>query len=292
MLDGEWTLSGSVSTTGDCFLGMWLALDHPTFAKRFLLCPAAEALRGTVDSISESQGAFSCLERVIMTREAESFPWGVIQQEFLNFNNVFDPPPIPLLLASLPSVKHYCQQSPIGLLALPNRILKIEHPPEIVTVHHPGLFVETGALWLPPIVLGATNRYMCNGINLLLSSDKPGTILPPEDIAHYLEPLKVMLNEIPVLHVESNESKTVPFDSVSLKDTKVEIYDYIRHCTVSGPGLDINTIKRHPTDLSRVQSILDEKIGRWKGKVFLKNREDCPPCSACGFGGFWKYKKV
>jgi len=133
---------------------------------------------------------------------------------------------------------------------------------------------------------------MCNGINLLLSSGKPGTILPPEDIAHYLEPLKVMLNEIPVLDVEPNESKTVPFDSISLKETKVEIYDYIRHCTVSGPGLDINTIERHPTDLSRIQSILDGKIGRWKGKVFLKNREDCPPCSACGFEGFWKYKKA
>jgi hypothetical protein len=36
-----------------------------------------------------------------------------------------------------------------------------------------------------------------------------------------------------------------------------------------------------------IQKLLDQTIDRWKGRVILKNREDCPPCSACGFKGHW-----
>jgi hypothetical protein len=282
ILDGEWTLSGSVSTLEDCYLGMWLALDHPTFAKRFLLCPAAKALQWAVDSNSGPQGAFPSLERVVMTREAESFPWGVTQQEFDNFNNFLDPPPIPLFLANLPSVKHYCQSSPVGPLALPNLTLQIEHHPDIVTNHRPGLIADLGPAWRPPIVLGSTNRLMCNGTHFYLSSDTPGAPIPAENIIRYLGPLEEMLSKNPVLRLGVTQHTTVPFNSVSLENTKIEIYDYIRHCTFSGVA-DIQTADSRPTDLSQIQSILDARIGRWKGKVFLKNREDCPPCSACGF---------
>jgi hypothetical protein len=287
ILDGEWTLSGSISTLEDCHLGMWLALGHPTFAKRLLLFPAAEALQKA--SRSGSQGTFASLERVVMTREAESFSWGVIQQEFDNFKNVLAPPPIPLFLANLPSVKHYCQFSPVGPLALPNQTLQIEHPPQIVTIHHPGLISDLGPAWRPAIVLGSTNRLMCNGTHFYLSSDMPGANIPAENIVRYLGPLEEMLSENPVLGLDVNQHTTVPFNSVSIENTKIEIYDYIRHCTFSGVA-DIQTADSRPTDLSQLQSILDARIGRWKGKVLLKNREDCPPCSACGFEGFWKYR--
>jgi hypothetical protein len=267
---------------------MWLALDHPTFAKRFLLFPAAEALQKAVDSRSESQGPFPSLERVVMTREAESLPWGVAQQELNNFD-VLDPPPNPLFLANLPSVKHYCQFSPVGPLALPNQTLQIEHPPEVVTIHRPGLISDLGPAWRPPIVLGCTNRFICNGTHWYLSSDMPGANIPAENIFRYLGRLEEMLSENSVLRLGVNQHTTVPFNSVSIENTKIEIYDYIRHCTFSGAA-DIQTADSRPTDLSQIQALLDARIGRWKGKVFLKNREDCPPCSACGFEGFWKYK--
>jgi hypothetical protein len=270
-------------------LGMWLALNHPTFAKRFLLFPAAEALQHAVDSMSGSQGAFASLERVVMTREAESFPWGVTQQEFNNFNGVLDPPPIPLFLANLPSVKHYCQFSPVGPLALPNQTLQLEHPPEFVTIHRPGLFSELGPAWRPPIVLGSTNRLMCNGANWCLSSVAFGATVPLENIARYLQPLEEMLSEITVLSARVKQQTSILSNSVPIDNTKIEIYNYIRHCTFSGAA-DIQTADCRPTDLSQIQAILDARIGRWKGKVFLKNREDCPPCSACGFEGFWKYR--
>ena len=289
IVDGEWTLSGSVSTSEDCFLGMWLALDHPTFARRFLLFPAAEAVQKAVDSRFRSQGAFAALERVIMTREAESFPWGVLQLEFYNFNNVLDPPPVPLLLANLPSVKHYCQFSPVGPLALPNQTLQIEHPPEVVTIHRPGLYSDLGPAWRPPIVFGSTNRLMCNGTNVCLSNDAPGATVPIENIARFLAPLEEMLGEITVLRAGVNQHTLISSSSVPLENTKIEIYDYIRHFTFSGAA-DIQTADSRPTDLSQIQAILDARIGRWKGKVFLKNREDWPLCSACGFEGFWKYK--
>jgi len=102
-------------------------------------------------------------------------------------------------------------------------------------------------------------------------------------------PLQNLLTGFPVLQATDDGYESVPFDSVSLEHTRVELYDYVRHCTFTDMS-DMHTADSRPTDLSEIQSVLDEKIGRWKGKVFLKNREDCPPCSACGFEGFWKYK--
>jgi hypothetical protein len=268
---------------------MWEELDHPTFAKRLLLFPAAEALRKAVDPRSVSHSAFTSLQSVIMTREAESFPWGVTQAQFNIYKDILDPPPIPLFLANLPSVKHYCQFSPVGPLALPNQTLQIGYPPEIVTIHHPGLITDLGPFWRPPIVLGSTNRLMCNGTHFYLSSDTPGTTVPSGKRYRWFWALEKMLNENSVLHLGVNQHTTVPFNSVSIENTKIEIYDYIRHCTFSGAA-DIQTADSRPTDLSQIQALLDARIGRWKGRVFLKNREDCPPCSACGFEGFWKYR--
>jgi len=98
-------------------------------------------------------------------------------------------------------------------------------------------------------------------------------------LAYFMAPMMTMLGPRPVLNVKSSGHEYVPFDSVSLKDTRLEMYDYIRHTSL------LNRNDDSPNDLIHIQRLFDERIGRWKGKVFLENREDCPPCSACGFAG-------
>jgi hypothetical protein len=148
--------------------------------------------------------------------------------------------------------------------------LQISNPPDIFTVHHAGLFSEVGPAWLPPIVLGSTNRYMCNGNNYHFSGNILGTVIPPADMARVLRPLEEMLSGLPILRAGPDQHSVIPFDSALLENTRIEIYDHIRHCAVSGTSFDLEAAKRRPTDLSLVQAMLDERIGRWKGKVDLK----------------------
>jgi hypothetical protein len=280
----EWRMVGPRLTTTDELAALKLAVEDPEFADRFLSGPAYESLRSAA-----TKGAFDNLERVTMTREVETFQWGVLQEEYDMFNEALDPPPLPFFFANLPSVAHYCEWSTTGPLAFPNQTIKVDRPPKIITIHAPTMLEELGPFWFPPIMLGATNRLMFNSSNLICSNITGAASITYESMVSFMSPLEEMFGGIPVIQATADGYEAVPFDTVSLDNTRVEIYDYVRHCTFSDMS-DMKTADSRPTDLSEIQSIFDERIGSWKGKVFLKNREDCPPCSACGFEGFWKYK--
>jgi hypothetical protein len=106
--------------------------------------PTIRALESAITkSSSPTSNVFANLERVIMSGEYDTFPWGRNQTDFNIFHRSLTPAPMPLFLLSLSNVKHYCQWTPTGPLALPNRIIKIDNPPEIVTIHYPHM-LETG----------------------------------------------------------------------------------------------------------------------------------------------------
>lgn len=280
--DVEWRILGPRAAPEDDLAALRLATIDVDFANKFLSGPAFRSLLW-----STIGGGLTSLECVTMTREMESSPWGALQKEFYAFSDILDPPYLPFFLANLPSVKHYCQWSATGPLALPNQTCKVVNPPEIVTIHNPSMLEEFGPMWLPPIILGATNRLMFNSTNLVCSSEDRVESITYDSMESFLKPLENMFGDVPVLQANSDGYEVVSFDSVSLDNTRVELYDYVRHCSFLDPS-DIGTADSRPTDLSEIQSVLDERIGRWKGKVFLNNREDCPPCSACGFEGFWQ----
>ena len=276
---GEWRFLGVKSHIKDCWASLMLAFNDNRFADRYLSGPACTALQSGADSLTLSQSIFKSLDRVIMSGETKSFPWGTNQFQFTMFDDPLNAAPIPSFLASLPSVKHYCQCSPTGPLALPNHIIKIDNPPDIVTFHPPYMLEQCGPQWLPPIILGATNRYIFNRNGMTGTTTDTGEGLDYDSLAPFMSPLVAMLLDRMVLDVSSDTHHYGTFGSVSLDKTTIEVYDYIRHFNLS------DTRKDPPSDLRHIQRKFEETIGRWKGKVFLKNREDCPPCSACGFAG-------
>lgn len=224
-----------------------------------------------------------------MSAEDEFTFWGLSQFEIDTFAKHFGPPPVPLYLIDLPRVDHYCQRLPIGPLALPHHVIKVANPPAIVTIHTADMLNENGLAWLPPIVLGTTNRYMIRCANHLLCSNKAGEDKLATRVPKVLHILKYLLADRPVLHINSDDQfELLPFSSFSLDNTRIEIYDYIRYFKFNSIMDPFPKSNDSPLDLAPIQSIFNENIGRWKGKVFLKNRNECPPCSACGFEGEWK----
>lgn len=281
--DNEWSTLGARLTTKDDLAALRLATENVEFAGRYLSYPAFRSLRAR-------STVFPGLERVTMTREAESYPWGDKRKEFDLFSRSLLPRTLPYFFASLPSVKHYCQWSPTGPLALPNNTLKVDHPPEIVTTHFPGMFDEFGPLWLPPVILGSNNRYMFGGGVHLSTIPRSGNASVNDTDASIFAPLEALFSGLSIIQCNPDQHEILEFASESLENTVVEIYDFVQHTIIHENPDDPLDVEFRPTDLSLMQAVLDEKIGRWKGKVFLKSQKECPPCSACGFEGFWKYK--
>jgi hypothetical protein len=279
IVQGKSQFLGLKEFGNDYYAGLRQAFHDLESADRYLSGPTTRALKTALSKDpSPNSKVFANLERVIMSGEYDTFPWGRSQAEFDIFTRSLPLSPIPLFLANLPNVKHYCQWTPTGPLALPTRIIKMDNPPDIVTIHYPHMLEDWGPQWLPPIVLGTTNRYMFRSNNAACSRDN-GESMSFDQLAYFVAPMMTMLGPHPVLHIKSDGHMYIPFDSVSLKNTRLEMYDYIRHRNFLDESDD------PPSDLTHIQRLFDERIGRWKGKVFLKNREDCPPCSACGFAG-------
>jgi len=280
----EWPYLVAKKKASDFYRPLQLAKQQDGFADRFLYGPAVLALK-----IATSAGlAFNQLQRITMSAEEISPTWGSSQFEFTSFAKRLEPAPVPLFLLGLPSVQHYFQRLPTGPFALPNHVIKIDNPPAIVTIHAAKMLSKRGLIWLPPIVLGTTNRYMFRCEDDLFCSIHAEEDMIAVRAAQILHRLQMMLSERPVLRVHNNtDHEYLPFPSVSLDNTRIEIYDYIRLFKFVDVLDPFPKCTDRPLDLAPIESIFNERIGRWKGKVFFRNSEECPPCSACGFEGEW-----
>ena len=280
--NAEWPYLVAKRKASDFYRPLQLAMQQDGFADKFLYRPAVLALKlATIKS-----PALRHLQRITMSAEEITPIWGSFQSEFTSFAERLEPAPVPLFLLDLPSIQHYCQRLPTGPFALPNHVIKIDNPPAIVTIHTPKMLSKDGLIWLPPIVLGATNRYMFRCEDELLCSIDAAEDKIADSVAQVLHRLQVMLGERPVLNVKNDtDFEYLSFPSVSLANTRIEIYNYIRYFNFVDVMDPFPKATDQPLDLAPIQSIFNERIGRWKGKVFLKNSAECPPCSACGFEG-------
>jgi hypothetical protein len=207
---------------------------------------------------------------------------------------------LPHALLDLPTVKHYCQAVAYGPLSLPNRTIKPKTRIISYTLHQRGtpMFcscVDCFEDHSPPIILGAINRYYCDGDRLIPSSINPHHY---PQFSEYLKPVLAMFARPDVIIADPETGTPIPFqgriNSKSHKGTTVEIYDYFRTVDIGFRTLsDIHEAmsKRSPTygslspqSLSFFQESLDQALPEiWRGKVKLKNREEAPSCQACGF---------
>lgn len=191
---------------------------------------------------------------------------------------------IPRLLIDVATVQHVCQSTRLGPYAFDFAVYKPSTPVAVFS-YHPTISsprcpctVEMG-----PMIWGATNRYYYT--SLFVVENGPTGEWDPVEEAQRIHTLVHCISSVQAKNLSSAE---VPRYLLDLDGTKLEIYDYIRYVDpVPGNRAEDNTAiaraSRPATSLMRIQSLLDEALPKWwKGRVLLKNREEAPPCTACG----------
>lgn len=195
---------------------------------------------------------------------------------------------LPHALIDLPTIQHYCQSVGYGPLSLPDLIIKPESSLKTITFHgwRMPLFCRCEKHYEkhPPIILGAINRYYCPW---------PMSIPTPMDNGQFrqyacsmLEPIIAMFDRrVMMAHPVTGE----PFpylkgvDDALFENTVIEIYDFVRSIDriCNKTGLPVSVVP--DTIVEAFQKKLDSHLPPvWKGKVWLKKREEGPPCEACG----------
>ena len=229
---------------------------------------AGYRLRQASEVQSESYKSF---KRVSMSAAGDQ-SWGTHSEHHI-IDQYFQVAWLPTILLSLPSVDHYCQSSMLGPLAITNTLYIPTHPPKIATFHASHRWTIYDLSRLPPIAKGSINRYMTPHPMIVHSSD-PGDLTMTGWLRSAFHPLQKMLEcSKPVLVREGDQVETASMATSMTAGTTIEVYNYIQ----LGWG------RNSSNDLAKLQKALDTLAGPWEGKVFLKEREDCPPCSACGF---------
>jgi hypothetical protein len=289
VIEKKWHFCGAKEYAYDHWAGADAAAEDEDFAKRYLYKSAYRELQSATYPSKDdphAQSVFVNLTRVIMTGVPDTFPWGLTQDDFTHFHKVLELAQVPLFFLDLPTVKHFCQTRPTGPFALPGDTIEILHPPDIVTIHPHSMLQANGPSWLSPIVLGCTNRLMFRNAVLVGSLTDRGEELLEEDVAPLFDVIYTMLAR-PVLLITNCDDQDPPARPPWLGNTKVELYNYIRQVNETNLTGNPNLDRYLPSDLTHIQSLFDEQLGRWKGVVIFKNWEECPPCSACGFEGHW-----
>lgn len=207
---------------------------------------------------------------------------------------------LPHALLDLPSAQHFCQAVDYGPLSLPNAIIKPGSALKTFTLHQrgPPSFTDCGSChrdWAPPVIPGAINRYHCL-FNLPIEYPIPPIHL--EANAVLLAPILAMFDRADIMVAEPNTGTPIPLRTPISKEafegTTVEIYNYIRTyripvnvwSRVTCPQKRSSIIDHvlEPESLSYHQKRLDQALpGVWEGKVKLRNWEEAPVCSACGY---------
>jgi len=207
-------------------------------------------------------------------------------------------------LINTPNVAHACQSTQFGPLSLFRGANRVKNPPAVFT-YHPKLPTPFCACTdaLGPVILGAMNRhyYTClyainDETNLVemtgimidivgsvcstLISDAAGGVRDTAD------------SDDPGDMIHAGEDVADMDDRDDLGDTMVELYDYVRvsDWTQNSWTDPISTPRGHSVpacrpaqSLALFQEVLDEQLPpKWRGRFIFKNREDAPPCTACG----------
>lgn len=193
---------------------------------------------------------------------------------------------LPVALLAVPSVKHFCQSTEFGPLAL--RSIMYADPGhlsiEVLTCHfrHPGR--DQGLKRnFAPIMSGAINRYYylhdptTKNVNVL-SEDIAGQAMTASLVTCFYG------WKIDIVGRDMKPLKRSTIENDPLQGTVVELYG------LCPEDLGLTRIQEAQTEASRtyltreeMQEILDDHLSEiWKGKVFLKKKADAPPCTACG----------
>jgi hypothetical protein len=254
--------------------------------------------------------AFATLTRVIMTGVGDQ-TWGRHGQDYgFDVDEIFAPTeeyylrgvgmpykddnrPAPHFLLGHPSVKHYCQTTQAGPLALSGNVIKLINPPEIVTYHlnqdilSPSLYMH-----LLPVVMGSVNRYIFDSPSCVITDIPPTATRTVEGLlANEFEAIEYMLRarqECLYLYPSGFDYMRMDNEKVcSLETTSIELYNCIDYIWLGKDDYsDMSIPPPSPVriDLTPIETMLneDERLGPWKGRVHLKNIGECPPCSACG----------
>lgn len=208
-----------------------------------------------------------------------------------------DDPPIARLLVDLPNVEHVCQSVRFGPYAFDYSIHNARYKRLDIFSWHPkfpalrcACTVEMG-----PMILGAINRYYypC----LFAVENVPAAEWNPSEEAARIARLVECISCVNIIdgHIHLAGSPPQRFD---LGKTKLEFYDYIRYVDPV-PGLNTedegrnDRASRPATSLARIQALLDECLPEcWRGRVILKDREDAPPCTACGLDVMEQWENI
>ena len=219
-------------------------------------------------------GLFGSLERICLTTTGDQ-SWGTRLEHYDLFYS--RGPVLPEALLRIPSVKHYCQSSLLGSLAIPNAPLKVTPRQDIVTLHNFPRSAELIEALCYPMVLGSVNRYVSSAPHILhmLDGEFHSTATDFRDATR--EIFDLLERPEMILSYEGITTRPIEFKDSMMEGTTLEIYNFIR---LEGTGTQAE-------GLTKLQSSLDDMAGGsipgfWKGKVFIKAKEDCPPCSACG----------
>jgi len=164
----------------------------------------------------------------------------------------------------------------LGPLSLGWTTIKLKDPPKVVTFHtsHTNLWADKDNL--PPIILGAVNRYMSTGLTY-------HTITPDliwnEGTARVFMPLLAFFTSQSVGIENDGYLDSISEDTVSFAGTTIETYNFVDWY----PGPTAHPNLTRADRLALVQKFVDKHLGKWKGHVTLMDKADCPPCSACGY---------
>ena len=203
----------------------------------------------------------------------------------------FDTKLAPHFLMALPNVKNVCQSTLHGPLSLVACFYTMSNPPTIFNYHSKLPFCSCACdAILGPIILGTINRHF---YGCLYCVDKyPRNAWRDTRDLMSMRAILLRFAALQVIDLGEPDSRvsTTPFDEVDLGNTKIELYDYIR-ITNPIPGDPHQDFRRGctlqacrpATSLASYQQLLDQQLPeKWRGRVILRDREEAPPCTACG----------
>ena len=241
--------------------------------------------------LDEDQSLMPRLERVVMggirkslwTTYSFGYEYGAYDRRFAH------------VLIDLPSVKHYCQSVQVGPLSLPSGLLALDTPLETFTHHAvPGHGPSPHLGGMPPVVIGAINRYYFSCNHTLVSMDGLDPLVSDKELFCILLLILQMYHKSVVLPARDTEPDHPNYGitTEAAQNTTIEVYDFIRHVRIHPPevrppwpfyhGKALELADRPAESLEMVQETLERLMQpEWKGRVRLKNREEAPPCAAC-----------